>query len=117
MTDPISPTTQVSARPVTWNIWALAAVLPLLFGILVWQLVTLNPERYCKLVGATGDPAGKFCYDLLTQGLAIKGMTIYLLIGTIACFVVIVLVAAVKAVISLSGPLGWGANINPKGDN
>lgn len=105
------PTKQVSARPVTWNIWALAAVLPLLFVLLFWQLYGLNPERYCAIVKQQGVPAGKFCFDLLTQGLQIKGMVIYLLVGTIAGFVTIALIAAVRAAVSLAGPLGWGFNM------
>lgn len=115
-TTPVDPTKQVSARPITWNIWALAGVLPLLFGLLIWQLNVLNPERYCAIVKDHGDPQGKFCFDLLTQGLSIRGMVIYLLVGTIAGFVTIVLIAAVKAAVNLAGPMGWGFNMKTDED-
>lgn len=107
-----NPQTQVSARPITWTIWALAAVLPLLFGILIWQLWGLNPERYCSIVTQTGEPVGAHCFQLLMEGLKIKGWTIWLLIGMMATFVLVVLVAAVKAVVSVVGPAGLSLNIN-----
>lgn len=106
------PQTQVSARPITWTIWALAAVLPLLFGILVWQLASLNPEHYCQLVKQTGEPQGADCFHLLMEGLKIKGWTIWLIIGMMALFVLVVLVAAVKGFVSVVGPGGVSLNIN-----
>jgi small-conductance mechanosensitive channel len=110
------PQTQVSARPITWTIWALAAVLPLLFGILIWQLIGLNPERYCQIVKTTGEPTGADCFNLLMEGLKIKGYTIWGIIAMMALFVLIVLVAAVKAVVSVAGPGGLQLNINSKDD-
>ena len=112
MTDSIDTQKTVSARPITWNIWALAAVLPLLFGILIWQLWGLNPERYCTIVKSTGQPAGAYCYELLMEGLRIKGWTIWLLIGTVAAFVLVALAAAVKAVVGIAGPGGLSLNIS-----
>lgn len=106
----------VSARPITWTIWALAAVLPILFGILIWQLWGLNPDRYCSIVKSTGVPAGAYCYDLLMEGLKIKGYTIWGLIAMMAIFVLVVLVAAVKAVVSVVGPGGLGLNIGGRDD-
>lgn len=117
MSDEINPKTQVSARPITWTIWALAAVLPILFIITIWQLASLNPERYCELVKQTGVPAGADCFHLLMEGLRIKGWTIWLLIGMMALFVLIVLIAAVKAVVSLTGPGGYGLNIGSNKDD
>lgn len=114
MTDPKK---QVSARPVTWTIWALAAVLPALFAILIWQLWGLNPERYCMIVNQTGEPIGADCYNLLMEGLKIKGWTIWLLIGMMATFVLVVLVAAVRAVVSIVGPAGLGLNIGAHKDD
>lgn len=114
MTDPKK---QVSARPITWTIWALAGVLPVLFGILIWQLWGLNPERYCTIVASTGEPPGADCYNLLMEGLKIKGWTIWLLIGMMATFVLVVLVAAVKAVVSIAGPAGVGLNISSNKDH
>ncbi|WP_156930380.1 hypothetical protein [Sphingomonas jaspsi] len=105
------PVKQVQ-KGISWNIWALASVLPLLFGIIIWQLMGLDPESACKLVQAQGQPPGKFCFDLITQQNHIKGWTIWLLIGTVASFVLIVLVAAVKAVVSLVGPGGLSLNVN-----
>lgn len=113
------PAKQVSARPVTWTIWGLAATLPILFGLLVMQLVALTPERYCGIVKGTGVPAGDFCFQLLMRGLEIRGYAIYYLIATIAVSFVIVLVAAVGAVVKLVGPNGWGADIGamPRSDD
>jgi hypothetical protein len=101
-------------KHITWNLIALAMVLPLLFAILIWQLYGLDPETYCGIVKQQGVPAGEHCYQLLLQGLKIKGWTIWLLIGTIASFVLIVLVAAVKALVSITGPNGMSLNINAK---
>jgi hypothetical protein len=103
-------------KHISWNLIALAAVLPLLFIVLVWQLHGLDPETYCSIVKQQGVPPGEHCYQLLMQGLKIKGWTIWLLIGTICLFVVIVLVAAVKALVSLTAPGGWGLNVNAKDD-
>lgn len=96
-------------KHIKWNLIALAAVLPLLFAILIWQLWGLDPETYCHLAGNSD-----LCFQLLMEGLKIKGWTIWLLIGTIAAFVLIVLVAAVKALVSITGPGGLSLNINSK---
>jgi hypothetical protein len=110
------PKTTVSARPITWTIWALAAVLPVLFAIVIWQLMGLNPELYCRMVQHEGVPPGDHCFKLLMEGLKIKGWTIWLLIGMMALFVLIVLVAAVKAVVSVAGPGGFNLNIGANKD-
>ena len=101
-------------RTISWNIIALALVLPVLFGIIIWQLYGLDPKAYCDIVQNQGVPPGDHCFQLLKDGLRIKGWTIWLLIGTVALFVIIVLVAAVKVFFSLSGPGGWNLDINAK---
>lgn len=103
-------------KHIGWNLIALAAVLPLLFVVLIWQLHGLDPETYCGIVKQQGVPAGADCFNLLMEGLKIKGWVIWLLIGTIASFVLIVLVAAVKAFVSITGPGGLNLNINAKDD-
>jgi hypothetical protein len=111
------PKRQVSARPVTWTIWAIAAVLPLLFALLAWQLYSLNPERYCAIVKVTGEPSGSDCYNLLRDGLRIKGYTIWGLVGGIVVFTLVLLVATVKAVVSVVGPAGLQLNIGAKSED
>lgn len=109
------PVDKANQRPIRWTIWALAMVLPALFGILIWQLWGLSPDRYCKIVTQTGEPIGSHCFQLLMEGLKIKGWTIWLLIGMMASFVLIVLTAAVKAVVGITGPGGVGLSITGNG--
>lgn len=101
---------------ITWNLIALGAVLPILFGLLIWQLLGLDPQAYCNIVKQQGVPPGDHCFKLLLEGLHIKGWTIWLLIGTICAFILIVLVAAVKALVTITGPDGLGLTINSKDD-
>lgn len=113
MSDPVKQVTN-AARGVSWNIIALAAVLPLLFGLLIWQLADLDPITACKLVGSQGVPPGNHCFELLKQAFGIKGNTIYMLVGTIAIFIIVLVVAAVKAVVGLAGPGGLSLNVSTK---
>lgn len=101
-------------KSITWNLIALGSVLPILFAILIWQLIGLDPKSYCDIVQKQGVPPGDHCFKLLLEGLHIKGWTIWLLIGTICAFILIVLVAAVKALVTINGPNGLGVTIDSK---
>jgi hypothetical protein len=94
-----------------WSMACLSIVVIPLFAILIWQLIALDPERYCKLVQQNGIPPGNNCYNLLTQGLHIKGWVIWGLLATLAAFVLTVLVALVKAKINVVGPAGTQVSI------
>lgn len=101
----INDQVKTAGKGVAWNIVALVLVLPVLFLLLIWQLHGLDPMPLCQLVQKEpGLPPGTSCFDIITQVLSIKGWTIYGLLGTIALFTVICIVAAVKAVMSLVGP-------------
>lgn len=89
-----------------WSMACLSIVVIPLFGILIWQLLALDPERYCRLVSQQGIPPGNNCYNLLTQGLHIKGWVIWGLLATLAAFVLTIVVALVKTKINVIGPGG-----------
>lgn len=105
-----------TARPLKWTLYALALVLPLAFAVLIWQLWGLNGDYLCKIVAKAGNPPSAYCFNLLTQALNIKGWVIWLLIGTIASFILIVLVAATKTLVGIVGPGGLALNINSGGE-
>lgn len=116
MSEPIHQVTN-AARGVSWNIIALVLVLPVLFALLIWQLWGLDPEPLCRLVqNSPGDPPGSSCFDIIKQVLSIKGWAIYGLLGTIALFTVICIVAAVKAVMSLVGPGNLKIDLRTEGN-
>lgn len=93
-----------TTRGISWNIIAMAMVLPLLFGILVWQLWGLTPQNYCSILQKEGVPPGQHCFDAIMELLKIKGITIWSIVALMGLFVIVSLVAAVKAVVSLVGP-------------
>lgn len=83
---------------------AVSLVVIPLFAILCWQLWELDPEKYCLLVKTQGAPPGADCFNLLKEGLRIKGITIWGSLATLAAFVLVLLVYLAKTVISIVGP-------------
>lgn len=103
-----------SLGKIKWRWWAalcLALVTIPMFAVLVWQLIGLDPERYCQLAKSDGVPPGDHCFKLLMEGLKIKGWTIWMLIGGLVAFVLMLLSAIVKTVVAITGPNGMGINI------
>lgn len=92
-------------------LYALAITLPLLFAVIIWQLILLDPVGYCNIVKSQGIPPGDHCFKLLMEGLKIKGWVIWLLIGMMASFILIVLISLVKGMVSIVGPGGLGLKI------
>lgn len=92
-----------------WVGTALSLILIPLFAIVIWQLASLNPELYCNIVKAQGVPPGQHCFELLKEGLKIKGWVIWLLIGTLAGFVYLAMSYLTKTYINVqAGPTGVG---------
>ena len=99
-----------------WSMACLSIVVVPLFAILIWQLLALDPERYCHIVSGTGVPPGDNCFKLLMEGLHIKGWVIWGLLATLAAFVLTILVALVKAKVNVTGPGGTQINIGSTPD-
>lgn len=99
-----------------WAMACVSIVVVPLFVILVWQLIALAPERYCGIVKAQGVPPGKDCFDLLMKGLDIKGWVIWGTLATMAAFLLVLLVALMKTVISVVGPGGVRLTVGAHGE-
>lgn len=99
-----------------WAVIAVSLVVVPLFAILIWQLASLDPVHYCQIVTDKGQPPGDNCFKLLTQGLHIKGVTIWGALATLATFVIVLLIALTKGFVSLTGPGGLGLKVGQNDD-
>lgn len=102
----------------TLNKWVIGLVslliLPL-FGIVFWQLFSIDPIKACAVVKQLGVPPGDHCFKLFMRSFDIRGYALLGALATLATLVIIGMVYLAKTVISVVGPGNVSINIGSKG--